>query len=760
MAEGYKEAILRRLNFESFYRGELGELKRGQGDNYQAVCPFHEDNDPSLSVNLKSGEYNCFACGAKGDVFGFFMARHGVDFPGALVELGRLAGVEPGERKKNSGGEYQSLTLAAFAASKKLPEDFLRANGVLEYAFPDGAKAVDFHYRDRGGQVLAVRHRFANKGDKKFRWRKGDKLFPYGLWRWEEIRQKGWCLLVEGETDSLTCWRAGIPALGLPGKKTWNRCWQTLKDIPGIRDIQTYLWQEPDATDLPREVGHNLPGVLVIQAPAEFKDLSEAHCQGREIDRLVAGMREGAKPPPPLVPDGLSFTLDDLGNARRLVAEHGKDLKYVHLSKKWYFWTGKYWRVDNQGEVEQRAKSIVARLYREAAETDDTKEAAKIAQHAIRSSSVGRILAMVRLAQGEPGIPMQPDDFNADPFMLNCQNGTIDLRTGNLGPHRREDLITSMAPVDYDPDATCDKWEEFLLQIMDYKARPDTATRMVVFLWQALGYALTGDCREECMFLLWGGGANGKGTMVNTVAAILGDYARNTPVESLLSRKKGGEIPADIARLDGPRFVTSSEVDQGQRLAEGLVKALTGRDTITARYLYGEFFDFEPQFKLWMSTNNKPIIRGTDDGIWRRINFIRFPVHFAPEDRDGNLRKKLWEERSGILSWMVRGCLDWQCQGLVVPPEVKEDIAEYRNEMDVLAEFITDRCQVHPNNFATASDLYDSYTEWAEQAGLKEKEVLKQRTFGRCLSERGFLRDKGAQGARIWRGVGLRSGDS
>lgn len=751
-----KDAVLQALNFTAFYQGELQDLKKSRGDEVMALCPFHDDREPSLSINLETGLWNCFGCGAKGDALSFYMQRHGVDFKQALDDLAKRVGVAEVDQTKPGATDFQSLTLAEFAAAKKLPIDFLKANGVLEYAFPDGAKAVDFPYRDQAGKLLAVRHRFANRGAKKFRWRKGDKLFPYGLWRFEEVRQAGWCLLVEGETDSLTCWLHGIPALGLPGKKTWNRCWEALKKTPGIGEIQFYLWQEPDAADLPREVGHNLPGVLVIQAPPDFKDLSEAHCQRREIKSLLHELREGAMSPPPLVPAGLGFTLDDLGNARRLVAEHGKDLKYCHLSKKWYFWTGKYWSVDNQGEIEQRAKSIVARLYREAAETVNAKDAAKIAQHAIRSSSVGRILAMVRLAQAEPGIPVQPSEFNADPFLLNCLNGTIDLRTGNLQPHRREDLITNLSPVEYDPDASCPQWEHFLYQIMDYKQRPDTAGRMVLFLWQALGYSLTGDCREECLFLLWGGGANGKGTMVNTVAAILGDYAKNTPVESLLSRKRGGEIPADIARLDGPRYVTSSEVDRGQRLAEGLVKALTGRDTITARYLYGEFFDFKPQFKLWMSTNNKPFIKGADDGIWRRIMFIRFPVHFSAKERDADLGKKLMAEATGILNWLVRGCIDWQQNGLQVPPEVTTDIAEYRNEMDVLAEFIEEKCLVHPNNFATASDLYDAYTEWAEESGLKDKEILKQRTFGMCLSERGFLRDKGAKGVRLWRGVGLR----
>lgn len=758
MSDDRKAEILRKLSFESFYRGEVEQLKPTRGDEALALCPFHDDTNPSLSINLKSGLYNCFSCGAKGDVYQFYQQRHGVDFKTAIDDLGRLAGVEKKTPKKTEEQGYQSLCLAAFAGAKKLPEDFCKQNGVHQYKFPDGTVCVDFPYKDVAGKVVAIRHRFANRGAKKFRWRKGDSVYPYGLWRWPEIKEVGWCLLVEGETDCLTCWLAGLPALGLPGKKTWNRCWDHIKGLPGLAETQFYLWQEPDALDLPREVAHNLPGVLVIKAPDKFKDLSEAHSQGLDIANLVHELREGAQQPPAPI-DGGGFTYDDLGNARRMAAKHGQDLRYCHLSKKWYFWNGKYWQMDYCGEVGRRAIDTVKTIYAEAAAAADAKEAARIAKHATLSSSAARLGAMISIAKDLVGMQVQPADMNADPWLFNCQNGTIELRTGDIRPPRREDLITSMAPVKYDPDASCELWEKFLYQIMDYQQRPDTCQRMIEFLQIALGYSLTGDCREECLFILWGGGANGKSTLVNTVSELLGDYSRNTPVDSLLSRPKGGEIPTDIARLDGPRFVTSSEVDRGRRLAESLVKALTGRDTITARYLYGEFFDFVPQFKLWLSTNNKPVIKGADDAIWRRIMFLRFPVHIPREERDGDLKAKLLAEGPGILAWMVRGCLAWQEGGLEPPPEVIADLAEYRNEMDVLAEFIEDRCLVNPNEWATASDLYKGYEEWAEEAGLKDKEILKQRTFGSALAERGFIRDRGGGGQRLWRGVALRVGD-
>lgn len=754
-----KEQILDRLSFEGFYRGELMNLKATSGDNWQAVCPFHEDTNPSLSVNFKTGLYKCFACSARGDVFRFYQERHGCDFKAALEALGRQAGVEEAPAPPH----HLSLRLKEFALAKRLPEDFLAANGVQEFKFPDGVFATDFHYRDEAGKVVAIRHRFGNRGDKKFRWRKGDKVSLYGLWKLEKIRHAGWCLLVEGETDSLTCWRHGIPALGLPGKKTWKRCRTALGEhLQELVDLEVYLWQEPDATDLPAEVVMDLPGLKVIPAPPDFKDLSEAHCQGKDVKALVEEFKRRAKTPEPPSFLGASagFTLSDLGNARRLVATHGKDLRYCHLNKKWYAWNGKYWGMDSTAEVERRAKGIIGDLYREAAECQEFKAREAKAKFALACEDSRRILAMVRLAQSEPGTPVLPSAFDAHPWLLNCSNGTVDLSTGELRPYSREDLLTCMAPVDYVPDAPCELWESFLYQIMDVKRNPKAADNLVVFLQRALGYALTGSTREQCLFILWGSGANGKSTLLNLVKEVLGNYAMHTPTDTLLSKSRSGDIPTDVARLDGPRFVTASEVDRGRRLAESLVKELTGQDTVSARFLYGEYFDFQPQFKLFLSTNNKPVIRGVDNAIWRRIKMIPFNVQFGEGKdlpKDDNLADKLRDEAQGILAWLVRGCLYWQEEGLETPAEVTAAIAEYRYEMDALAEFIDDRCLVAPGLNVTAREIYSAYCGWAEESGLKEKETMKQRTFGICLGERGFKRDKGAGGQRFWHGVGLRS---
>jgi putative DNA primase/helicase len=763
----HKAQILERLSFEDFYTDELKELKPTSQGNAQALCPFHEDHNPSLSVNFITGLFKCWGCDAQGDVFAFYMRRHNCDFKEALEALGRRAGVEVKATPGSPPSGYFSLRIKEFALAKRLPEDFLAAQSVKESRFPDGTVATDFHYLDAAGKLKAIRHRFANRGEKKFRWRKGDRVSLYGLWKWEKIKAAGWCLLVEGETDALTCWLHGLPALGIPGKKTWNRAKASLgaRGLKELKDLQVYLWEEPDAgvrdpkkpmeVLLRDQVAADLPEVLVIPAPKEFKDLSEAHCQKQDVKALVAALKKKARPPepPPTVSGG--FSLSDLGNARRLVSGYGGEMKYCYKNKKWYVWTGTHWEIDSSGKVERQAKAAVAGIYLEAADMKDFRAREQLGKFALASEDSKRIIAMMRLAQSEPGIPVDPAKFDAHPWLLNCLNGKVDLRTGELSPHDPADLLTCLVPVDYDPDASCNQWETFLYEIMDVYRRPEVADDMVGFLQRALGYTLTGSCREQCLFMLWGSGANGKSTMVNLATRLLGTYARNTPVETLLARNKGGEIPTDIARLDGPRFVTAKEIDRGRRLSESLVKELTGQDVVSARFLYGEYFDFLPQFKLWISTNNKPVIRGSDNAIWRRIMFVRFPLELSKEKRDEDLPEKLWAEAPGILAWLVRGCLSWQRKGLDPPQEVIEATEEYRAEMDVLQDFIADCCIVGPGLSATAGDLYTAYCEHASQQGVKEKDQMKQKTFGSCLRERGFQSGKSGS-VRFWRGIGLR----
>jgi putative DNA primase/helicase len=453
-----------------------------------------------------------------------------------------------------------------------------------------------------------------------------------------------------------------------------------------------------------------------------------------KIDRQIVTMENEEK-----------NSLSDLGNARRLVTYHGHDLRFCYSSKKWLIWTGRRWAIDNTGEVIRRAKATVAEIYEEAARAGD-KQREEIGKFAVKSESNERIKSMIALAQSEPGIPITPGEMDADPWFLNCQNGTINLRGGQLREHQRQDLITRLAPVNYKPEADCPLFIKFLDRIL--AGNRD----LIKFVQKALGYALTGDCREQVLFMLWGSGANGKSTLLNIIAAILGTYAIQTPTETLLAKSKG-DIPNDLARLNGPRFVTAFEVDRGRRLAESLVKQLTGQDTVSARFLFAEYFDFKPQFKLFLATNHKPVIKDSSWAIWRRIRLIPFTVQIPEKEQDRQLPEKLQAELPGILAWMVRGCLSWQREGLSVPEEVNKATGEYRQEMDELGDFLEERCVVDPEESATAKGLYQAYGEWAEEAG--ERRPLSQKAFGTALAERGFERKRKAEGW-YWRGIGLK----
>ncbi len=375
----------------------------------------------------------------------------------------------------------------------------------------------------------------------------------------------------------------------------------------------------------------------------------------------------------------------------------------------------------------------------------DDEKRQKLVKHALSTESEARLRAMINLAQSEPGIPVTEVELDADPWLLNVLNGTLDLKTGELRPHLREDLITKLSPVRYDLDATCPTWDKFLQHIMDGDED------RIRFLQKAIGYSLTGSTTEQVLFIFYGNGANGKSTFLITIHSLLGDYARQTPTETLLI-KRGNGIPNDVARLKGARFVDAAEAESGKQLAEALVKQLTGGDKIPARFLYGEFFEFDVTFKLFLAVNHKPIIRGNDYAIWRRIRLVPFNVTIPPEEQDKTLSEKLKAELPGILRWAVEGCLLWQKEGLGVPDLVKSATGDYRAEMDVIADFIAECCEVAPGAKTPFKALYKRYTEWCQE---NQEESIGKKDFGRCLTERGFKTGRNRDLGRFREGIRL-----
>lgn len=439
--------------------------------------------------------------------------------------------------------------------------------------------------------------------------------------------------------------------------------------------------------------------------------------------------------------------LTDVGNAMRLVSLHGRDLRYVPEFKKWLVWDGGRWLIDEDGEIMRRAKDTAAAIYVEAKHASEAGEQAiadKLASHAGKSQSVLKLKAMIELAQSEPGIPVRTTELDNNNYLLGVTNGVINLKTGALREPRREDLITKRALVDYDPDAHAPLFLAFLDRIMGGNLA------LIGFIHRAVGYSLTGLTDEQCLFFLHGSGQNGKSTLLTAIKELLGDYAMQCPAETLMVKQGGGNIPNDIARLRGARMVATSETEDGRRFAETMIKQLTGQDTIAARFLFAEYFEFIPNFKIWLAANHKPVIRGDDYAIWRRIRLIPFAVTIPPEEKDGKLPEKLRAEYPGILAWAVQGCLEWQRQGLNPPPEVLAATEEYKSEMDLIGKWIEECCITAPHATAKASALYGNYKRWVEDNGGFP---LSSTKFGLKLGERGYAKEK--SGTVIYRGIGL-----
>ncbi len=485
----------------------------------------------------------------------------------------------------------------------------------------------------------------------------------------------------------------------------------------------------------------------------------------RTLRNALAWATDYYEPQPEIVRNGKSHTADDAdgesaptgprgfhltdqGNAERLADRHGADLRYCGVFGKWLGWDGCRWATDDTGAVVRRAVETVRSIYAEAGEAGDRAERKAITRWAFSSEARTRITSMVQLCQSIGGVAVHPDALDTDPWLLCAANGVLDLRTGELRPHRREDLISRMSPVAYVPGATCAAWDGFLARVL-----PDAAVRAFVRRWA--GYCLTGMTGERAIAILHGRGRNGKSTFLETLAAMLGDYAMHTPASTLLE-KRDGSIPNDLARLKGARFVWMSETEQGHRMNEALLKEVTGGDAISARFMRGEWFDFVPQFKPNLATNHAPIIRGSDHAVWDRIRLIPFTVRIADDEVDRGLRARLTTELSGILSWAVEGCLEWRRDGLGTADAITQSTDSYRAEMDVLGQFIDDCCVLDVAANVTASALYARYAEWCQTNG--ERRPLTNRTFGVSLIERnlpGVEPRKGTNGVRMWSGLRL-----
>lgn len=444
--------------------------------------------------------------------------------------------------------------------------------------------------------------------------------------------------------------------------------------------------------------------------------------------------------------DGGKFKLTDVGNAERFVAMFNEDVKYCPAYKKWFVWNGKYWEQDN-GTIVEYAIHCVRSIYNYADMLPEGDERKALIQHAIRSENGNKIRILVQLASGMKDLVVSPDVWDANPWLLNCQNGTIDLKTGKLQQFNKADFITRICSTAYDENCPTPLWDQLLDTIMSGKKE------MIEYLQRALGYSLTGDISEQAMFILHGTGSNGKSTFLNIVSAVMNTYAQSTSSETFM-QKKSENVNNDIARLKGARYVTAIEMEENKRLAESLIKSVTGGDKVVTRFLYGEFFEYVPQFKVFLAVNHKPVIRDTTNSIWRRIKIIGFTNTFTEANRDKRFAEKIMaKEMPGILAWAVKGCLAWQREGLSDPTEVRRAIGDYKDEMDAFKNFFEECCEETDGGKVSNKMLRSAYEEWCRDNG---EYALSQRPFSQKLLEKGFAKKRNSAGVYEWSGFKLR----
>jgi putative DNA primase/helicase len=616
-----------------------------------------------------------------------------------------------------------------------------------------------YDYTDLAGKLL---YQVVRMKGKEFRQRRPD---PKGGWAWtikgidrvpyklplldDAVKRGLVAWIVEGERDADSLNNLGrhgeagfVATTNSGGAGKWVPAFAHY--LGGARVVIVQDKDDPGRKHA-RQVAESLKGlaktVRIVQAK-EGKDATDHLQAGYGLDDFIPA-EEGETPADPEA--AITYRMSDTGNAMRFADQHHNAVRYVHTWKRWLLWTGTHWRQDDTGAVQGLVQETLEAMWAEARALNEDARL-RLLRHTLATEAARRRNAVLEIAGSDPRVATTTAGLDLAGWLVNAKNGTIELTDGSIREHRQSDYLTHCLPVDYDPTALCPRWNDFLIQVMDGRQE------LVDFLRRAVGYSLTGSTREQVFFMLYGTGSNGKSTFLEVLRSLFGPLAQNADFGTFLHREQE-TVRNDIARMRAARLVTAVETEGDRRFSETILKSLTGGDTVTARQLYSEYFEFKPMFKLWLAANHRPVIRGTDHAIWRRVRLIPFTVTIPDADQDPDLATKLREEMTGILTWAVRGCLEWQAQRLDAPEDVTDAVTQYRDDMDSIGPFLEECCVLGPDYRVQSGDLMHAYQQWAEKNG------------GPRFSAIGFaniVRDRapGAQivkggGARRWEGIGL-----
>ena len=722
-------------------------VKQRPNGGAQCRCPAHDDRSASLSIDPgKNGGIvvRCFA---------------GCDTAAIVAAAGlTMADLMPPKEAKTISNEWK---------------EFFRTRKILNvYPYTDetgNEQYQAFRYSVTEKHTQTGEERFAPK---KFNQRRADPDKPGAfiwnlkgvtrvLYRLPEVlkatqeARRVW--VVEGEKDADRLRGEGLTATtNAGGGAGWLP--QYTESLRGAH-IVVIPDNDPTGKKHAGIVAAALDGkaasVRVLELPnlpdkGDVSDWMNAGGTVAELDALADAAPLWSALPAALKSETTQkFRLTEGGLSERFTFEYADQVRYDHSRKTWFVWTGKRWETDQTGKTQELFKAMVRGLYVEAGKLVSEEERTALLKHAMASERSKIVKDVLSFVATDPKIAILAEKWDSEPFLLNVQNGTIDLRTGKLRPHASADNITRLCAADFDPTATAPLWEKCL-----ERWQPEAQVRD--FLRHAAGYSLTGDIGEETAFFVYGTGRNGKSKFTEAIETLLGDYAARIPITALETGRKAGAATPELIPLIGARMVIASELSDGKRLDEAFIKDVTGGDRVTARAMYAGLITFRPLCKIWFYGNHKPVIRGTDEGIWSRLPLIPFGVTIPQDERDPNLSAKLRAEMPGILAWAVRGCLEWQASGLNPPSAVKNATAEYRAEQDTFGRFLSDHCVLAPQASTPAKALRDAYENFMRERGdhvtLNSNQFAERLKQAGCTDARRYF--DGRQ-TRAWMGIGL-----
>lgn len=723
-----------------------------KGNEYVALCPCHQENTPSFYFKqTESGKilFHCFA---------------GCSQESIILELKK--------RKLYNSELTLKRDLLPVGISYFWPPTAIlkKQNKEITSDTQKTFSDIYIYYAKTGGKILGYVVRYEGHGKKD--------LIPYFIYRDNKYWSSGlgsfnknrtlynidllnsettYIYFVEGEKCAKrlqkyfndTNQNDKIALTWLGGTSSVSK-----SDYSDIKGYKVYLWPDND------KVGHKamdkLCSIIAQENEVQFVDTSVFVNNGYDCydflkdgyglkDLNFISKKIDIKKNEKTVEIKLNHHLTDLGNARRLIDNNKDNIKYCNKVD-WFYFNSEIWKQDEQSYILKLATETAEKITEEITENSDQDEIEMILKHSRSSQQLSKLKAMIEVAKSIENVTIQPTKFDQDNFLFCVKNGILDLKENKLIEFNKEQYISKQSLVKYDKNAKCDNWIKFLNKIFDNNQE------IINYLKRAVGYSLTGSTEEQIMLLLWGSGSNGKSVFCETLKLLHGDYAVSTNIDMLLidSKGKADTSTNSLARLKGQRLVLGSEIPQNAKFNESRIKEITGQDTISARFLFKEFFDFIPNFKLFIRSNYRPEITGEDLGIWRRIHCVPFNINITETEKDKNLLNKLKLELSGILNWALEGVQDWLIQGLNAPSIITQSVQNYKDEMDIVGQWIDDCCEIDSKSKISSKLLLKNFNDWAISQGERHRSM---RYLKPALENRGFYRQS-TIGGKFY--VGLR----